>query len=267
MTGPSSYYDKGSLHIESYDSIYQPLPEVLAGDIAFYAELARRGGGLLLEIGCGTGRVALALAEAGLAVVGLDLSPDMLAAAAAKRATLPPGAAARLTLTQADMRDFALAERFATIIVPFRSFHLLLSEDEQRRCLAACARHLEPGGRLALHLFDAPADVAAGARATILGRESGVSRVTGLRIEAHSGDCTIDEARQIRREIWHYRELDRHGAPVRAQRLELRVRWIRRSEMRALLEQAGFAIEAEYGDFLRHPPRPGGEQIWVAVKR
>lgn len=267
MNRPRAYYDSGSLHIESYDSIYEPLPDALAGDVAFYVALARRGGGSVLEIGCGTGRVALAVAAAGLDIVGLDVSPEMLAQASAKRAALPPETAARIQLARGDMRDFALARRFATVIVPFRSFHLLLSEADQRRCLAGIARHLDPGGRVAIHLFDAPEDIIARAEEPVLARERGLNRRTGRRVEADAGDCTVDAARQIRREIWHYRELDQNGAPVREQRLELAVRWIRRAEMRALLESAGFAIEAELGDFHGRPPRLGGEQIWVAVKR
>src|SRR5581483_8495097 len=119
------------------------------------------GGGPVLEIGCGTGRVALALAAAGFAVVGIDRAADMLEQAEAKRAALPEAARARVALARADMRDFALGRRFATILLPFRSFHLLLSARDQRSCLAAIARHLEPSGRVALHLFDAPADIAA----------------------------------------------------------------------------------------------------------
>jgi SAM-dependent methyltransferase len=266
MSRPRSYYDSGSLHIESYDSIYEPLPEALAGDIAFYADLARRGGGRVLEIGCGTGRVTLALAAAGFDMVGIDLSEEMLAQARAKRAALPAAAASRIDLVRADMRDFALGQNFATIILPFRTFHLLLSEADQRRCLAAIARHLGPGGHVAIHLFEASDDIVAHAGEPVLGRERGVNRLTGRRIEAYSGDCTVDAARQIRREIWHYREFDQSGTALREQRLELAVRWIRRPEMRALLEQAGFAVEAEYGDFHFRPPRAGGEQIWVAAK-
>jgi SAM-dependent methyltransferase len=266
MRPPRAYYDSGSLHVESYDSIYAPLPDALAGDVAFYAALARRGGGRVLEIGCGTGRVALALAIAGFDIVGLDLSEAMLAQARAKGQALPAAAASRLELMRGDMRDFAFSRRFATIILPFRTFHLLLSEADQRRCLAAIARHLERGGRVAIHLFDPPPDIIARAEAPVLGREHGVNRSTGRRIEAYSGACTVDAARQIRREIWHYREFDRDGTALREQRLELAVRWIRRPEMRALLEQAGLAIEAEYGDFLGRPPRAGGEQIWVALK-
>ena len=267
MSPPRAYYDSGSLHIESYDSIYEPLPDALAGDVAFYAAVAERGGGPVLEIGCGTGRVALALAAAGFDVIGIDLSQEMLAQANAKRAALPPAAAARLQLARGDMRDFTLGRRFATVILPFRTFHLLLSEAGQRRSLACIARHLDPGGRVAIHLFDAPEDVIARTEDPVLARERGINHRTGRRVEAHAGDCTVDAARQIRREIWHYRELDQRGAPVREQRLELAVRWIRRGEMRALLESSGFAIEAELGDFRGRPPHLGGEQIWVAAKR
>lgn len=266
MSTPRSYYDSGSLHIDSYDSIYEPLPDALQGDIAFYAELAARGGGPVLEIGCGTGRVALALAHAGFAVTGIDRAQEMLEQAAAKRAALAHAIAARLTLARADMRDFALGRRFATILLPFRTFHLLLSERDQRNCLGCIARHLESGGRVAIHLFDAPEDIIARSEEPVLGRERGISRRTGRRVEAHAGDCSVDAARQIRREIWHYRELDERGTPLREQRLELAVRWIRRAEMRALLEAAGLAIEAELGDFAGRPPHLGGEQIWIAAK-
>ena len=267
MTLPRAYYDQGSLHIDSYDSIYDPPPGALAGDVAFYAGLAQRGGGAVLEIGCGTGRVTVPLAAAGFEIVGLDIAQEMLAQAQAKRAGLPPQAAARLHLARGDMRDFALGRRFATVILPFRSFHLLLSDKDQRACLACIARHLEPGGRVAIHLFDAPDDIIARADEPVLARERGINHRTGRRVEAHAGDCTVDAARQIRREIWHYREIDQHGTALREQRLELAIRWIRRGEMRSLLEKAGFAIEAEYSDFLGRPPRFSGEQIWVAVKR
>jgi SAM-dependent methyltransferase len=261
-----SYYDGGSLHIDSYDSIYDPLPAALSGDVEFYAALARRSGAPVLEIGCGTGHVALALAAAGLDVVGLDLAPDMLAAAAAKLARLPPAIRARVALHRGDMRGFQLGALFGTIIVPFRTFHLLLSEDDQRRCLAAIRRHLRPHGRLALHLFDPPTDIAARAGNTVLASERGVSRGSGRQIVAESGDCTIDTAQQVRREIWHYRELDARGRKVREQDLELAVRWVRRPQMHALLEHAGFVIEAELGDFRGGQPFPGSEQIWIAAR-
>lgn len=266
MTGARSYYDSGSLHIESYDSIYDPLPEALAGDVAFYAALAERSGAPVLEIGCGTGRVALGLAQRGIETVGIDIAEGMLAVARAKRNGLAAAFQARIELRQADMRDFTLGTLFASAVVPFRTFHLLLTDEEQRSCLAAIRRHLRPGGRLAIHLFDPPPDIVDRAREPWLARERGISSGTGRRIVAQSGACTIDAAHQIRREIWHYRELDQRGVALREQRLELAVRWLWPAQTRALLEQAGFAVEAQHGDFTGGPPRRGGEQIWIAVR-
>jgi SAM-dependent methyltransferase len=266
MSDALYYYDSGSLHIASYDSIYAPLPAALDGDVAFYAGLVGTDGQPVLEIGCGTGRVALTLAASGIDTVGIDAAEDMLAAARAKCRLLPHAAQAKLDLRQADMRDFALDRAFGTVLVPFRTFHLLLGDDEQRRCLAAIRRHMKPGAMLALHLFDPPADIVARAKEPLRATERGVDFVSGRAIIAHSGACMVDEARQIRSEIWHYRELDENGAALREQRLELAIRWLWPEQTRALLQQAGFAIDAQYGDFHGGAPRRGGEQIWVARK-
>src|SRR5256885_17165659 len=67
MSSPRAYYDNGSLHIETYDSIYTPLPDALLGDIGFYCALARRRGGPPLRVGCGTRRGGLAAAPPPLA--------------------------------------------------------------------------------------------------------------------------------------------------------------------------------------------------------
>ena len=80
----SSFYDgEGSLFVEAYDAFYAAdPPPMVAGDVAFYERLAREAGGPVLELACGTGRVALPLAEHGLDVTGVDSAPAMLAIAA-----------------------------------------------------------------------------------------------------------------------------------------------------------------------------------------
>jgi SAM-dependent methyltransferase len=267
MTGTRFYYDSGSLHIDGYDSIHDPLPAALIGDVAFYAGLIQRSGQPALEIGCGTGRVAASLAANGIEIVGIDIAEGMLASARAKRDALPPPSRARLDLRRADMRDFALDRLFDTVIVPFRTFHLLLTSDEQLSCLAAIHRHMRPGAHLAIHLFNPPADIVERAKQPLLASERGISASTGRRIVASSGPCSVDAARQIRHEIWHYRELDEKGTALREQRLELAVRWFWPEQMQALLEQAGFAVVSQHGDFTGGKLRPGGEQIWIAARR
>ena len=107
------------------------------GDVAFYVEEARRAGAPALELACGTGRVLIPVAEAGLTVVGLDSSAAMLSIAQEKIAELPDTTQRRIELVEGDMRSFALDQRFKLIMIPFRSFLHLMTPAAQRQALPA----------------------------------------------------------------------------------------------------------------------------------
>src|SRR5713101_9078630 len=135
---------------------YYDASPVVAGrtqDIAFYRSAAREFGDPVLELGCGTGRVTMALAEDGYRVTGLDLSERMLERAAQKRAALYTEERERVHLVQGDMARFDLGETFRLVIIPFRPFHHLLEVPEQMNCLECVKKHLAPGGRLILDVF------------------------------------------------------------------------------------------------------------------
>src|SRR5690348_16472958 len=123
-------------------------------DVAFYTDLAAGAGPKLLEIGCGTGRVTLALAEAGSHVTGVDASEAMLARCRLRLAGAPARVAQRVALVRADAR--ALGEQVlrdhAMALIPLNTFaHFALAEDLQR-ALAEVRAHLVAGGRLVLDL-------------------------------------------------------------------------------------------------------------------
>ncbi|MFI5846034.1 class I SAM-dependent DNA methyltransferase [Catenuloplanes sp. NPDC051500] len=101
----------------------------------------------VLELGVGTGRVALPLARAGYRVHGVDASGEMLARLARK-----PGGD-QITRTEADMSDFALPGRFGAVTCLFSSLFLLPDQDAQIRCLATAARHTLPGGVVIIEGF------------------------------------------------------------------------------------------------------------------
>jgi SAM-dependent methyltransferase len=122
-------------------------------DIEFYTDCAQAAGGKVLELGCGTGRVLVPLARAGLQVVGLDLSEHMLARCRAKLDGVPTGVRDRVRLVRGDMRDFDLGDEFALITTPFRPFQHLLETDDQLACLRCANQHLAPAGLLILDLF------------------------------------------------------------------------------------------------------------------
>lgn len=103
--------------------------------------------GPVLELGCGTGRTAIPLAEAGFVVHGIDASSAILSAVRAKQQRLPAPVATRLILTEADMREFEFAIRSGGVYSTFRSFQLLLSPEDPESCLRCVHRHLRTDGQ------------------------------------------------------------------------------------------------------------------------
>jgi SAM-dependent methyltransferase len=129
-------------------------------DLALWRSLAAEYGDPVLDVGAGTGRVALDLAGAGYRVTALDRDPDLLAALAARAlgrnfSMEPVSFRAPVRTVVADARDFDLGERFPLMIVPMQTIQLLGGPDGRGRFLAAARRHLEPGGALAIAIAEA----------------------------------------------------------------------------------------------------------------
>jgi len=123
-----------------YDETSQEMfaPEVLGPAVDFLAELA--GTGPALELGIGTGRVALPLARRGIGVAGIDLSPDMVAQLRAK-----PGAD-DIEVTVGDIATTKVEGTFALVYVVWNTINNLTTQEAQAACFANAAEHLRPGG-------------------------------------------------------------------------------------------------------------------------
>ncbi|MCC6444521.1 MAG: methyltransferase domain-containing protein [Armatimonadetes bacterium] len=134
---------------ELYDYVpgYEDRP-----DRDFYLEYAQAAGDVL-ELGCGTGRVLIPMAEAGCEVVGIDLSEFMLARCREKLSARPAEAQGRVRLLQGNIADFDIGETFGLITTPFRVFQHLIHVEDQMACLWCARRHLKDGGKLILDLF------------------------------------------------------------------------------------------------------------------
>jgi len=259
------FYSRPSLNVETYADRTAALP-VVEGDVEFYLGLARAAGGPALELGCGTGRVLLPLARAGIDATGLDLSRSMLDVAAERLGKEGGEVASRVTFIHGDMTAFDLGRRFGLVYIAFRSFMMLTTPEEQRRCLEAAHRHLAPGGTLAIDLFDPLLDrLAPGPLPqswTPMGNLPHPESWNLVRIEV--ADRMNDPVAQVFEETWRFTEVDRAGSVLRQEEEVLRMRWTYRHEMRYLLELCGFEVLAEYSDYFRSPPAYGKEQVWVA---
>lgn len=265
-------FTRPGLSVDLYDRLWG---ERLHGstvdhDVAFYLRQARQTGGPVLELGVGTGRVALPLARAGFAVTGVDDSRAMLGKLRYKMLFSRIGD--RITLVRADMRRFTAPGRYALALIPFRAFHHVWTPDDQARTLRCIRHHLQKGGRLIIDLFDPRLDLcdpgytrAGGTRpdkVTTIHRDRRTGRRWTLRFLSRRND----PVRQILKEIWVFEERDMKNRVVRRQTDTVTLRWTYRWEMRHLLERTGFRIIAEYSDFHGAKPAYGKEQIWIAER-
>jgi SAM-dependent methyltransferase len=119
-----------------------------SGDLALWEELAAAAGGPILDLGCGTGRVALHLARRGYRTIGVDLDPELIAALERRAESLP------LRGVVGDARSFELEEEIALALAPMQIAQLLGDSAERVECLGCVARHLAPGGRVALSIVE-----------------------------------------------------------------------------------------------------------------
>lgn len=257
--------------MEEYDRqdalFYDHYATGVPGDIEFYVEEARRAGSPVLELGCGTGRILIPVAEAGVDIVGLDRSKSMLAIARDKVAKLPPETQRRIDLVLGDMRHFDLGRRFNLVMIPYRSFLHLLTPEDQRRALRCIRNHLVNGGRLVLNNFDPRLDIIVAHRGSLgsslkLNREF-VHPETGRRVIVWD-TRRYEPEEQTLHQYFVFEELDEQGQAVAKTYTPVVLRYLFRYEMQYLLELSGFAVEALYGDFEYGPFRSGGEQIWIA---
>jgi SAM-dependent methyltransferase len=251
---------------ELYDRYARGLP----GELEFYIEEACRAGGPVLELGCGTGRILLAAAEAGAEVVGIDRSPAMLEVLRSKLAALPDEARKRVEALEADMRSLDLGRRFARVFIPYRAFLHLLNDGEQRLALQCIHRHLAPDGQLIFNVFDPDLEIIAAHR----GELGGAMKRAAEFAHPRSGNRVIlwdtrhyQLEQQILDQYFIFEELDREGHSQQRTFSRLILRYVHRFEMQHLLELCGFEVVALFGDFRRGPFHAGGEQVWVAKPR
>jgi SAM-dependent methyltransferase len=225
-----------------YDAIaelYDPWSASVVEDVGFYLEEARRSGGPVVELGVGTGRIAIPLAADGIRVIGVDSSRAMLDVCA-RRAAL---AGVELDLRVGDLREPPVRERVPLVICPFRSLLHMDTDDDRRRVLHAVQKLLQPGGRFVFDVFTPGTEDIAQTHDRWLEREPGifelarwdeVARMLTLTVRGPDGETTMALA------------------------------WLSPEEWRALLEGSGFEVEACYGWFDRKPFTGGDDSVWIA---
>jgi SAM-dependent methyltransferase len=231
--------------MSSYDAIarlYDPWSRSVTEDVRFYVDEARRAEpGPVVELGVGTGRIAVPIAAEGVRVIGVDSSPGMLEVCREHAASA--GVEELVDLRLGDLRAPPVSERVELVTCPFRSYLHLRSDDERLEALRAAGELLVPGGRFVFDVFAPGADDIAETHGRWLEREPGIferadwdtgARTLTLSVRGRSGEATMALA------------------------------WLSADEWRALLERAGFEVEALYGWFDRRPFSGGEDMVWIA---
>lgn len=242
--------------------VYDYQTQGRGNDVPFWLSLAQQAKSEVLELACGTGRVLLPLARAGINVTGIDISESMLSVTRAKLQQESAEVAKRISLVCGDMTQFDLGRLFNLIIIPFSAFQVLLTRAEQGACLKSCHLHLCKGGRLAIDVFNprlsrltSPTPIQEGPREFIGPKGETVN---------WSGETSYDLDNQTLKSAWRYKRTYSSGRIIESCHL-LQLHYFFRFEMEWMLEACGFEVEALYGDFERSPfTAESGEMVFVA---
>jgi SAM-dependent methyltransferase len=230
--------------VSSYDSIaaiYDPWSRSVKEDVDFYVAEARKAGGPVVELGVGTGRIAVPTAQAGVAVIGVDSSEGMLDVC--RKHAEAVGVAELLDLRLGDLRRPPVTERVRLITCPFRSLLHLESDEERLRTLRAVYGLLLPGGRFVFDVFAPSREDVEDTHGRWLEREPGIweradwdlnRRVLTLSVRGKTGETRMQLA------------------------------WRSAEEWRHLLERTGFELVECYGWFDMRPYEGGEDSVWIA---
>ena len=233
--------------MSSYDAIarlYDAWSRSVTEDIAFYVEEARAAGEPVVELGVGTGRVAIPIAESGIRVIGVDSSAGMLDVC--RRRAERAGVSELLDLRVGDLARPPVTERVQLVVSPFRAFLHLDSDQARLDALAAVRELLVPGGRFVFDVFTPSTEDIEATNGVWLEREPSIweradwdeeRSVLTLSVRGESGETTM------------------------------RLAWIPPERWRTLLEETGFEVVGCYGWFDRTPYAGGEDTIWISRRR
>lgn len=229
-------------------------------DIPFYVEHARKYGGEVLELGCGTGRVLIPIAKEGIRITGLDASDKMLNIAR-KKVSTDESIRNNVVLLKGDMRDFSIGNKFALIYIAFRSFQCLLTKRDQVACLRCVHEHLAADGYFIVDLFAPRHDYLAKDKLSLdLGKFH--DEENDVTIERRSEVC-YDLVNQTLHEDRFYEWKDKNGESNRKV-WSYDIAYLFRYEAELLFEKCGFSVENVFGDFDGSPyDYVSGEQIFL----
>ena len=249
---------------ESYDHV---APYQARQDRKFFVEAAAESGGAVLELGCGTGRILIPIARAGVEVTGIDASEPMLDVCRKRLEEESEEVRSRIHLMNGRMQDFGLDKKFNLITAPFRPFQHLLTVEDQMACLRQVHAHLRDGGTFILDVFNPWVHK--------LVEPAGVEGATEPEFAMPDGRRVTRKNRVVGRDLFNqtidiemiYEVIHPDGAEERIVE-PFSMRYLYRFEAEHLLARCGFEVQVVYADYDKSPygSKYPGELIILARK-
>ena len=223
-------------------------------DIPFYEHWAKQTNGPILELACGTGRVATHLIKSGFNYSGLDLSSVFIDHCKSKRFNGK--------FITGDMRHFNLGQKFDLIFIPFNSFLHLYKEDEMTQCLKSIQNHLSDNGKFLLDIFVPNPE--------FLYRDPDKKYEEMTIIHPNGGECTVWQKNQYKEEteINHIHWFFNRGNIEPMDEYDFDMRMIYPDTMDRVLSDSDFTIEEKWGDYDGEPFNETSLlQLYICSKR
>ena len=251
--------DTYNISAKHYDAAYAVKQDLV--DLPFYLDLAKRSGGPVLEIACGTGRVLLNIAREGIEIDGVDNSSPMLQVLESRLGQEPRAVRDKVTLHTGDMRHFRLDKKYALVIIPFRPMQHMYTVRDQADALTAAAAHLQENGKLAFDVFYPRFDVIpAGIGEEMLELEWPVDSQPPRIVRRYFRKESFDKIHQNFSATFLFRTYE--GDKLALEETEpLKMSYYTYPHLRALFLLAGLEPLEEYGSFARTPLDNTAEQM------
>lgn len=257
---PSEFF---STYPENFDET--TVSQGLSHDVGRYLDLAKSAKGPILEVCCGTGRVAIPLARAGHHVTAVDIAGGMLDRFRQNLKRESTETRAHIELIHQDATTLTLdRDDYALAIVAFNSLLCIADAQDQLRTLTAIARHLRPGGKLAVDIAN-PLAMDPGGQPYTKPFFTRRSAATGLRYTRFSMYSPFDENNRQRIYGW-YDEEDADGC-VKRSHYSMYWRPIFKTEVQLMLQTAGLRFDAMAGGHQHEPFTAQSPRMFITALR
>lgn len=243
----SATADSYKISAQYYDEAYAAKAELV--DRNFYLDLAKRIGGPVLELACGTGRILLPIAREGISIHGVDISAPMLNVLRQKLQREPKDVRELVSVSEGDMRTFRSKREYPLILIPFRPLQHMYTVEDQVAALKTAAFHLERDGVLAFNVFFPKFDLLeSGMGEEKLELEWEVESEPGKVMRRFCRKESVDKINQNFTATFIYRTY-RAGKLIQEETEPLKMSYYTYPHLRALFLLTGLEIVEEYGSF------------------